>query len=392
MRPRKRILVTILVAIAILYSSFYVFLAVRGKYLIIKKLEKITQKKVSIGDIDFSPPLKLKIKNLDIQDLVKAQKIDLSLSVIGFLSGNLIFNNVDALSPEFTFVRSPSNKNESTLSSVSADVIKSKGKQAFVIFKWVKIKDGKVNFLDQSAGNQGIKIAVTDIDFSLEKAFSREQGTVINFSLNGKIPWQEGKTEGKIEARGWLNPYRKDIEAVLNIKDIDGISLYPYYSNWVDLEKARIDKANLNFSSKISGINNNVTAECSLELTDIVRRPIEPEEKEEKAAKITDVVLDMFKAQDQGKIALNFTIKTKMDRPEFGFGNLKMAFEDKLSRARRGDSFIGQSVLMLPGNIIEGVIKGGLDVTKVLINGTFGIFKEFEKAADRTFKKNPNTK
>ena len=66
------------------------------------------------------------------------------------------------------------------------------------------------------------------------------------------------------------------MQAALKIKDIDAIYLYPYYSMWVDLEKARIEKAKLNFSADINGLNNNVNVECHLELTDMVRKPLEP--------------------------------------------------------------------------------------------------------------------
>ena len=70
------------------------------------------------------------------------------------------------------------------------------------------------------------------------------------------------------------------MQASVDIRDIDGIYLYPYYANWVDLEGARIEKAKLNFSSKITGINNDVNAACHLALADIVRRPLAEEEED----------------------------------------------------------------------------------------------------------------
>ena len=111
--------------------------------------------------------------------------------------------------------------------------------------------------------------------------------------------------------------------ASLKIENIDAIAFYPYYSTWVDLEKARIEKAKLNFSSKIRGKDNDISAQCHLELTDIVRKVRPPEEAQQKAERLTDAVLDMFKAMNQGKVVLDFTLHTKMDHPQFGFENIK---------------------------------------------------------------------
>jgi hypothetical protein len=178
------------------------------------------------------------------------------------------------------------------------------------------------------------------------------------------------------------------MQATINIQDIDGIYLGPYYSNWIDLEKARIEKANLNFTSNIQGLNNNITADCHLELTDIVRSPRPPEEPQEKAEKITNIVIDTLRALDQGKIVLDFTIKTKMDRPEFGLGNIKMAFEDRIAKVF-GPSTSGikpADILLLPLKIIEGSVKGATDISKAVIDGTFAVGNEFKKAVEDSFK------
>jgi hypothetical protein len=155
----------------------------------------------------------------------------------------------------------------------------------------------------------------------------------------------------------------------------------------VDLEKARIESAKLNFSSNIHGIDNKVTAECHLELTDIVRKPRPPEENQEKAEKLADTVLDAFRAMNQGKIVLDFTIRTKMDRPEFGFGSIKMAVEDKLARARNGSGVTPQNVMMLPGKLLEGATKGATEFSKSVIDGTFAIGQGIKKSVEETFKK-----
>ncbi len=175
--------------------------------------------------------------------------------------------------------------------------------------------------------------------------------------------------------------------ASLKIENIDAIAFYPYYSTWVDLEKARIEKAKLNFSSKIQGKDNDISAQCHLELADIVRKVRPPEQPQQKAERLTDAVLDMFKAMDQGKVVLDFTLHTKMDHPQFGFENIKSAFEGKLMQARSSSGLRTQDVLLLPGKMLQSGLKSGMDLSKAVIDGVFalgnGLKNVFEDAINR---------
>ena len=155
----------------------------------------------------------------------------------------------------------------------------------------------------------------------------------------------------------------------------------------MDLEKARIEKAKLNFSSKIQGTNNDVSAQCHLELADIVRKVRPPEEPQQKAEMITDAVLDMFKSMDQGRVVLDFTLHTKMDHPQFGFDNIKSAFEGKLMQARASAGLRTQDLLLFPGKMLQSGIKSGTELSKAVIDGVFalgsGLKKVFEDAMNK---------
>jgi hypothetical protein len=332
--------------------------------------------------------------------MIEASSVFISPSILGFFTGNIAFNEVKVTEPKITYeISAPApapvtaESTAGTAQSIPLAQTIQKEKPAVtqrplrLILKRVIIKNGRINFIDYSVGENGIKLTVKDIDFNLTNLYLLPRSVITNFELKGKIPWQEGQAEGKIEAEGWMNLFKKDIQATLKIQDIDGIYLYPYYSNWVDLEKARIEKAKMNFSSEIQGLNNNVTAQCHLELTDIVRRPRPPEETQEKAEKITDAVLGIFKALNQGKIVLDFTIRTKMDQPVFNFGNIKMAFEDKLAQARKGEVFNAQEVFLFPTRLLEGAVKGMTNLSRAIVDGVFNVGLQVKKSVEDTFKK-----
>jgi len=393
MRIWKRILFIFIFVIAFLFACVYAFLAFRGKSIITKAVAGLTQRNVSIGNFVLNPPLNLEVKKLNIEGLAKVDAISITPSIPYLLTGKIALNRISIVKPEIFFEKNPlppGNLGIVSLAPKPAIAPTVKEKRPFrLIVKRLNIKDGRMNFIDRTVSPEGIKIAVQYINFNLTNLYLFPSSAIANFDLKGRIPWREGKEEGKIEAEGWLNFFKKDIQAALKIKDIDAIYLYPYYSQWVDLEKARIESASLNFSSNIQGLNNNVTADCRLELTNIVRKPRPPEEPKEKAEKITDAVLDIFKSLNQGNIVLDFTIKTKMDNPEFGFGNIKAAFEDKLARSRAGGNIKVQDVLMLPAKLIEGTIKSATDISKAVVDGTFAVGNEIKKSVEDSFKKEP---
>ncbi len=392
MRCLRGVLTSSAVLLVSIYTLISLFLILQGRAYIRNKLEKFTQKKVAIETLRFIPPLTIDIKGLDIENTLKADSVVISgsiTSIVTILTGNIVLNELRIVKPEFMYQRVPRAPQTVKPSSFLPFIPGSKSQRLPFRFvaKRIIIKDGSIDFIDNTAGPEGIKIAVKDINFKLNNIYIFPRSTVTNIELRGKIPWRENRPPGSIEADGWLNFAKRDMQLTFKIKDIDGVYLYPYYSNWVDLEKARIDRATLNFSSNIQGFNNNVTADCHLELADIVRKPLPPEHGEQKESKITNAVIGMFKALDQGKVVLDFTIRTKMDKPEFGFGNVKMAFENKISQGMKGNSVRIIDLLRLPSNIIQGVVRGTTDLSKSVIDGTFSVGQEVKKSIEETFKR-----
>jgi len=449
-----KILVPILIILVVLFSAAYLFLALQGKSIFEKELERALQKPVSIGYLRLSPSLNIEVRNLNIQGLAQVDSIYVSPSILNLLMGRIAFNEIRIIRPRLTYEKpatgapkkematmpvvsqpqkpslasaisaisnitsAPSDiaavtegvatainaftpakvANITTAPTAAPEPLKSQPalppapqqkQYPPLIFKHIIVKDGQLDFIDRQAGSEGIKITLKDIFFNLTNLYLLPRSVATNFELRARIPWQEGSEEGKIEASGWLNLYKKDIQATLKISDIDGIYLYPYYSQWVDLEKARIAQAKLNFSSKIQGVNNDITAACHLELTDIVRTPRSGDEPQEKAEKIADAVLDVFRALNNGKIVLDFTIRTKMDRPEFGFDSIREAFENKLAQGRAAGAFRPEEILKAPGKVIEGTVKSARDLSKAVLDGVFAIANEIKKTAEDTFRREP---
>ncbi|MDD5506034.1 MAG: DUF748 domain-containing protein [Candidatus Omnitrophica bacterium] len=396
MKNWKNIFIGIAVLIICL-SLAYAFFVVKAKYILANKLEDVFGRKVKIGQLKLKSPLNLELMDLDVEGLINIGYVYISPSIPNLLTGKIALNKVRIVRPKISCERrlpSVPDAADNAVSPVIREAEKPKeeiptaAKDSLkIVIKSLKVRSGEIYFIDHTADLRNVTVVIKNIDINLNNLYTYPVDVIVNFELNGRLPWQSGEPDGKIYFNGWVNPYKKDMSANLKIEDIDAIAFYPYYSTWVDLEKARIDKAKLNFSSKIAGENNAISAQCHLELADIVRKARPPEEPQQKAERLTDAVLDMFKAMNQGKVVLDFTLHTKMDHPQFGFENIKSAFEGKLMEARTNAGLRPQDMLLWPGKLLQGGIKNGSDLTRAAIDGVralgSGLKKFFEDAMNR---------
>jgi hypothetical protein len=391
-----------MVVLVISISFVYVFFTVKAKFILADKLKSAFGRKVTIGQLRLKPPFNLELIDLDVEGLVKVSRIYISPSIPNLLTGKLALNKVRIVKPRISCERSlppapAATDNVTAPSKPEMEKPKEETPAAAndslkLVIKSLKVRNGEVYFIDHVANSRNVIVAIKNIDVNLKDLYTYPVDVMASFDLSGRLPWQSGEPDGKIHFDGWMNPYKKNISANLRIEDIDAIAFYPYYSTWVDLEKARIDKAKLNFSSKIKGENNDLSAQCHLELADIVRKVRPPEEPQQKAERLTDAVLDMFKAMNQGKVVLDFTLHTKMDHPQFGFENIKSAFEGKLMEARTNSGLRPQDMLLWPGKMLQSGIKSGSDLTKAAVDGIFalgnGLKKFFEDAMNKQTSEN----
>lgn len=409
----KKILFTALIIFLLFFISIHIIVNIKGRVLLTQKLEETFHRKVRIGSLRASYLSNIYIKDIEVEGLFKIEEVYAGGGVFDIFRNNFnlsllkISQPVVTLEREFiqavseAFVSSSGNLQQNKQEGQGKTIVPEKIKpnlnplavpqnrflSAEFSVNRIIVSDGTLIFIDKIKDTSGISIRIENINLeinNLNPKFFGSQKT--SFKLKGEIPWREGQEKGKIEVEGWLDLFKRDMQATLKIEDIDGVYLYPYYSRWVDLEKARIEKAKLNFSSNVKGVNNNITADCHLELTDIVRKQRSGGEEENKEEKVASAVLDIFRALNQGKIVLDFTIRTRMDRPEFGFGNIRMALENKIAKAR-GIGIKAKEVLMFPTKLIEGTIRKSTDISRAVVDGTVAVARELKNAIAGAFKK-----
>jgi hypothetical protein len=397
MRLSIKIPLTILVIFILVVAGLHLYVHLKGKAFLVKKLQDVFKREVTVRSLKVHSPFNIIVKKIEAKDLFKIEKTFIVGGAIDIFRKDFILFKlrldgleVNLKTPRKAVTATPAESTPPTpaVTAASAPSIRFPFSQLYI--KQLIINKGIFNFTDTNASENGLKITVKDLNIDVENInFPIRSSNIINFSIKGRMPWQEGSQEGKIEAEGWLNLFKKDMLATLKIEDIDGIYLYPYYSKWVDLEKARIEKAKLQFSADLRSLNNDLSGECNLELTDVVFTPRPPEQEQEKAERIAVAVLGKLREMDNGRYVLTFPIKTRMDRPEFNFALIRTAFEQKITQGNKQGviSSSAQQVLNLPVTLLQGMFKGATDITTSVMVGTINAGKEVAGAVFKPFKK-----
>ncbi|MFA5373629.1 MAG: hypothetical protein WC354_05555 [Candidatus Omnitrophota bacterium] len=404
------LLAAVLLFVSLVYGV-HIYLNIQGRSLLVDKLQEFLKREITVRSVKTRLPFDLVVKDLEIKGVAKFDKIIASGGVFDMLSGNIKLSQlvirhavIDIAKPlkEIPKVENPDNAAEviepvadavpAAPAPVPVETTQETVKIPPIILKRVIITDSSINFIDPNIGEQGIKVAIKDINARIDNINLPVNGSqVTSFEFKGNIPWENIAETGKVILAGWIDLYKKNVDASLKVEDIDGVYLYPYYSSWVDLDKSHIDKAKLNFTSDIQGLNNDVIADCHLELTRIDFKPRKEEEAQHRAEKITKVVLDIFKSLNQGKVILDFKFKTKMDSPELGLAPIiKLALQDKIKQARKGSQLKPESVITVPGNIVKGTMTTAGELTRSLIDTVFGVGNGLKKAFENSFKKEDN--
>ncbi|MEW6171199.1 MAG: DUF748 domain-containing protein, partial [Candidatus Omnitrophota bacterium] len=355
----------------------YFFILTQGKAIVVSQLEKLLKRKVNVESVEIKFPLLLKIHGIDIQGFGQVKDLEIKPDILSILMGKPALGEIKLISPRFHLEIKPKDQgapeiilptSQTQESQQQLQVSLKKKSQNFLV-KEVKIKDGYIKITDWQVKETGLTITIIDLNINVKNLNLPLESGIIHFNLEASIPWQYQAYRGSIFSKGWIDFSKKNIEAKLNIEDIDGVYLLPYYGKNLSLDKLNIEKGKLSFLGDIKGVNNEVIANCHLELKELVFK--QPEEEIlvnsdiEKAKKIVATVLEVFRAVS-GEIVLDFVIKTKLDKPRFNIESLRMAAEEKISKNQKS-FFAGiKPVIELPKNfLIEtfNIPKGALLAT-----------------------------
>jgi hypothetical protein len=348
----------VLIILAALYLGINAAFGVFGKAIIISQIEKNLKIKASLEGVSFGLPLSVNIIGLEVGGLFKADSISVSPSMLGFLSGKIVLSEARIVKPEITIIKSAEGE-------LNLPKLESKGKPPPFLLAGLKVKDGKFIFIDKKINPEGHRVVVKDINADISRAAFPPASLYTNFKVSASLDGGDGKPAGSARLTGWIDFRVKDMDGKVELMDIDGTSLAPYYQSIIAGKK--LLSAKLNFTADLKAKRNDLAAKCRLEFSNIVyAKPTESTEGNGEVSDILPSILNIF-SNDSGSVVFNFTVATKLDKPKIDVLSL---------RGSIGQAVVENAAGQPPEKMIEKIKEAA------------GDFKEIGKSLKEIFNKN----
>ena len=306
----KKILFILVIGFAVLFLVSSIAISLFGKKIVQEQASQNLKMPVSLAKISLNLPFSVKLTGLKIGDLFSAEKISFSPNLLGIFAGKILLSGLVVDSPIINLKQSADGK-------LNLPVLEQKGKQPPILITSLRIISGKIIFTDQKVSPEGFSVVLNNINLKISKVMLPLTSTDIKFDLSANIGKPDAELIGSVDAKGWLNFIQKNMQAVFNLKGFDPVYFSPYLGdNFISAKKLLSAKVNL--SSDLAAQNNDLDAKCNFTLSNLVYAPQTDQNQESSSSDITGLLfknaLDLF-IDKEGKLNLDFEIKTKLDNP-----------------------------------------------------------------------------
>lgn len=271
-----------------------------------QQIQQNLKLKASLKKISLSLPFTVVLEDLVVGDLASIKKISLSPNLIGLLFGKIVIHGLNVVEPVINLVQDANGK-------MNLPVFDQKGKAPEVILTSLRIQNGKIIFTDRSIDPAGFQIIVNKFNVKVSKVALPVTSLAADFKASAELVNSQGRGFGNIIFSGWLDYLAKDMDAKLEVVDLDVANLEPYYGDFISNRK--IDSAILNSSSTFKSENNALEIITDFKLAKIIYEEAQGQEQEPQPVfDLVNNTLDLF-TDANGALQLQFKIDTLMDKP-----------------------------------------------------------------------------
>jgi len=308
----KRIIFIFLILVIFVYLGLFIFIGSKGRDLLSKGLGQAIGKEVKVASLRLIPPYSVSIKNLEIVDFLNVDQVKIEPSIIGLCLGKIGLNKLFISSPNISIVRDENAKfnfNE-IIDNIKLKNEGAQQKKKLIFFiKEIVLESGKISFQDKK-----IKLSFLIDQFNLSAITSlRDLKTRINLEAKGV---SDNNTLGEIFLGGWLNLLKKDMDAKLNLSEVDLVYFSPYLKNFFK----NVKSGKLFFTAVMISRDNDLTIDCHLETRDLKFSDetliVDAQEKKITLfGNVPGLFLDTIMGSGDGGV-FDFFIRTKFDSPK----------------------------------------------------------------------------
>lgn len=321
-----KILAAVFAVFVVVFFAAYVFVQARGKDILVAKMSDAMQKPVTVGSLNVILPLGLEIRDLNVPGYGYVRKARIG-SGLFYLFGNYFsFSSLVLTEPHMVVQRTgdkrfvfgegepkEGNNPQQVLQGTEGGSPKAEEKPSAKApgfsFGKVIVKEGKINFLDNSSPENAGRILIDQVNIKAQNVSFPPRDRVTKFLVSGMVTGAEdGGPTGKIESRGWMNLVKKDMNGEVRMENLDG-KIFSEYFGGPSLGK-NVKSMAVNLSAGLESKNNDMAVKGKVSVDNVV---LNKEQDKDAKPSFEDMLLGGLQSIAQG-ISIDFSFKTKMDR------------------------------------------------------------------------------
>jgi len=267
-----------------------------------QQIEQSLKLKCSLSKISLSLPFTITLEKLEIGNLASIKKISLSPNLVALLFGKIVIHGLNIIEPVINLEQSADGK-------LNLPILEQKGKPPAIYLTSLNLRDGKIIFTDKKVTPAGFQVILNKLNIKVAKVALPITSLATNFSLSTQLFSSSGKPFGDIIFNGWLDYLAKDLDAQLEVKELDVTEFSVYYGNFISNRK--LSSARLDLTSIFKAKSNVLQIHTKFNLSNLIYLQ---EQEQQLNLDLTKNALDIF-TDSKGNLSLEFDIDTQLDNP-----------------------------------------------------------------------------
>ena len=293
----------------------YIYIRLNGPQLVMETLSEVFHKPVQMNSTYFIFPFGLRINDLKIgekTETIEIKDVQIQVGIPDFLHRRVHFLFMSLSQPLLSISRTKNSKmvlGNSGAEPVSSQTNKEnpqpkqvnpsgrtaqKNKQPVIlIIDYLVVEKGKIKFCDFSREKK-FELTLQDIGLKAQNAAIPPQPLDTKFDLNATIFKENSSSNlpfsgSRVESGGWVNFYKKDMQAKLEVIDSAG---------------------KVSMSSEFNAKDNELTLKGKVHIYNLIARP--QTETDAPSSSLKDLIFSSLQSSGV-EITADFHSKTKMD-------------------------------------------------------------------------------
>jgi uncharacterized protein involved in outer membrane biogenesis len=296
-------LIILLVVFLVIFIVVNILFGIFARQIVIDQIQNNLNTPVKLESISLSLPLCVNLSGLEVGSLAKVKKLSVSINPLGFLAKKVVISNLSMLEPQIFLTQGADG-------SMNLPVLKQGGNPPPVYLTGIQIKNGRVIFTDKKVSSGITQIIIEKLRLNASKDMLPVTSLNVRFDFSADFTDTADNRLGNVSAEGWVDLGPKNMDAKIQVKDLEITQFAPYYGNFISNKK--ISSGKLNLTSMLKAKNNQLEIVNNFRLSGLVYA----QQEQVKNA------LDLF-TDKSGNLDLEFTINTQLDKPALDPDKLK---------------------------------------------------------------------